>query len=979
MRVSLALVVLFVSIAHAAEYPPSYQWRTIDTPHFSIHFHQGEEDLARRAAAIAEHVHARITPLMDYAPEERTHIILTDHVDVSNGSATPFPNNRIEVYVSAPGGDPSSELSYYDDWLNTVITHEYTHILHLDQAYGVHRGLRKVFGRNPATFPNLFSPLWMTEGIATMIESEATDAGRLKGTFLDMVLRTAAVEGKFLSEPQAAGLSPEWPSGAARYFYGSKFLAWLARTKGMEKVAQYFHDYAGNFIPFRVNASAEAVFGDDMSALWRQWSREQQQIYKDDVAELSRYEPLTAVKALTKLGYETLYPAIDRGGARVAYGHHGPYEWPTLRVFDLAKGRDVATLRVNSLSHLSWNADATQIAFAQLDYVHSTALLSDVYVWDLARDRVRRVTHGARLKDPAFTPDGKSLIAVENRAGRNRLVEVDIVSGGITPLVTPDDLTQFAEPDVSDETIALTEWRNGRVDVVLYDRDGKRRANLTQSFPASVNAAPRIVGNEVVFSSDVTGVSNIYMSDGHVLRRISNVYGGAFFPNATSDGRIIFSNYSARGFDLAMFENTRDYSMQPRKIPTSIIGAQGSQRDEAVTDQAGEGARPSRPYSAWQSARPRWWFPVIGSEVDSKDNVTLDLGAITTGADVLGFHSYSAEVLARTGEKVRNHVDYSLLYSYDRLLPTISALASGFSSDADLTVTRGAEREQYHERTDRILVDATLPWRHVRWQMYGSAGAVRDRVTSDIDLDISDESLANAGIFTGTLQGVRGSLLFNNAREFGYSISPENGVTAQIDYENLASALGSDASMQQLRGDVRSYIAVPFVRAPIGSHVLALRIAAAQNTGEFILQRELKVGGVSGDSLLTTSSAPFPVRGYDDGTLRGTSAALVSLEYRFPIYQIDRGPSVWPIFFNRVLGDVFFDSGSAWYGRDITLPALHRAKSDAFDETISSAGAELAMDMTLGFALQLRYRVGVAYPFDSDEGVRAYLTLGSSF
>ena len=132
------------SLFAANEYPPSFRWRTITTEHFLIHYHQGEEELARRAAMYAEGAHARVTPMIGWRPSERTHIILADHVDASNGSATPFPNNRIDIYVTAPGADPSSPIGDYDSWLNLVITHEYVHILHLDQALGFSRAMRAV-------------------------------------------------------------------------------------------------------------------------------------------------------------------------------------------------------------------------------------------------------------------------------------------------------------------------------------------------------------------------------------------------------------------------------------------------------------------------------------------------------------------------------------------------------------------------------------------------------------------------------------------------------------------------------------------------------------------------------------------------------------------------------------------------------------------------------------------------------------------
>ncbi len=987
-RIASALVLLVLASAlQAASYPPEYRWRTITTENFHIHFHTGEEELAQRAAAIAERVHTRIVPLLDYEPAGRTDIVLSDHIDVSNGSATPFPSNRIEVYVSAPGADPSSPLEYYDNWLNLVITHEYAHILHLDQARGLWGGLRKVFGRVPFAFPNALSPLWITEGFATLVESEATDAGRLKGTFVDMVLRTAAVENRWPSPAQAGGLSPAWPGGSARYFFGSKFLGWVAQREGAGKLAEYFHDYAGNVIPLRVNASARAVFGESMDSLWRDWSNEQRAAYRAEVAAIG---PISERRVLTALGYETKYPSIAPDGKTLAYVHTGATEWPSIRLRDVTSGRDTRRLQVNSDSRLSWNAAGTQIAFSQLEFHRTFSLLSDVYVWDVARGDVRRVTRGARLKDPAFTPEGTAVVAVENRAGRNRLVEVDLASGAVRPIVTPPDFTQFSEPAVSRDgsRIAVAEWRNGRVDIVLYDRTGARIANLTEALPRATNGSPLFSndGSSLLFSSDVTGVSNIYRvpAAGGAAERLTNLYGGAFFPSSTDGTTIYYSDYSSRGFDVAALDATRTFPIAPRTAPRSVMSTTPLISD--LTDESATvGAElESRPYSPLRTVLPRWWFPLFEGGTSEGNGDQFGVGAITSGGDVLGFHSYDVSLLVRGGDNVRQHADYTAIYSYDRWYPTLTAFAAGYSDDpTGVVITRGDERFRYQQRTDRLLAQATLPFRRYRWQASTSFGVLRDRIVSDLPFDVSAATLGRAGIFTGTLQGLRGSVYFNTAREFGYSVSPENGITALASVENLARTFGSDASLQQYRGDLRGYRAIPFGRAATGRHVLAARVAAGRNTGDFVLQRELRVGGTGAGEFAGIDTRNFPVRGYSAGTLRGSDAALVSLEYRFPLYEIDRGPGNWPLFLRRIFGDVFYDTGTAWNRNAITLPAINRPRSSAFEDanTLSSVGAELSLELVAGFAFPVRYRLGAAYLLDGpDEGnTAAYLTFGSSF
>ena len=136
-----------------------YDWRlrfgTIRTTHFDIHAHRGEEALAWRLATIVEDVRATLQPALGL-PRGRVHVILVDQTDLSNGWANPFPYDAIEITAAPPASETS--IGNTDDWLRVAFTHEYTHILHLDRTRGWMEGVRRVFGRAPFAFPNLFLP-----------------------------------------------------------------------------------------------------------------------------------------------------------------------------------------------------------------------------------------------------------------------------------------------------------------------------------------------------------------------------------------------------------------------------------------------------------------------------------------------------------------------------------------------------------------------------------------------------------------------------------------------------------------------------------------------------------------------------------------------------------------------------------------------------------------------------------------------------
>ena len=71
--------------------------------------------------------------------------MLSDESDEANGVASARPYNSVRLLVSAP--DDMSPLADYDDWYDELVTHEYTHVLHLDNAAGVPAILNAIFGK----------------------------------------------------------------------------------------------------------------------------------------------------------------------------------------------------------------------------------------------------------------------------------------------------------------------------------------------------------------------------------------------------------------------------------------------------------------------------------------------------------------------------------------------------------------------------------------------------------------------------------------------------------------------------------------------------------------------------------------------------------------------------------------------------------------------------------------------------------------
>src|SRR5687768_5812931 len=115
--------------ANAQQPDPSASYRTVESAHFRITFTPDLSHLATPAVERAEDAYALLSRQLTQPPKGRIDILLSDNSDVTNGYATPFPSNRIVIWVKPPVAE--TDLSHFRDWLDLVIQHELAHTFHL--------------------------------------------------------------------------------------------------------------------------------------------------------------------------------------------------------------------------------------------------------------------------------------------------------------------------------------------------------------------------------------------------------------------------------------------------------------------------------------------------------------------------------------------------------------------------------------------------------------------------------------------------------------------------------------------------------------------------------------------------------------------------------------------------------------------------------------------------------------------------------
>ncbi|HUJ26211.1 MAG TPA: hypothetical protein VLW85_09345, partial [Myxococcales bacterium] len=288
---------------------PRFVWETLETPHFEVHYHQGMYLYAQKVARAAELSHRRLVPLLDHAPDDRTQIVVQDDTDFANGNASPLLYNLIHAYAAPP--DSRSTLADFDDNVYELISHEYTHILHLDTVLGLPEAVNSVFGKLWIT--NGEQPIWFIEGLAVFAESEVSAAGRERSSEEAMMVRAEVLEGTFPRIDILSNVPLEWPRGFGQYTVGSRFLEYIRDQYGLGALRDLSHDFGARAIPFGMNFSSERVLGESYLKLYDEFANAETE-KAERVREQVRLSGESRIEVLTRLGEWTRTPRFSPDG-----------------------------------------------------------------------------------------------------------------------------------------------------------------------------------------------------------------------------------------------------------------------------------------------------------------------------------------------------------------------------------------------------------------------------------------------------------------------------------------------------------------------------------------------------------------------------------------------------------------------------------------------------------------------------------------
>ncbi len=587
---------------------PELAWRTVETPHFIVHYPASTADWALAMAGRIESVATRVEALVGHTPAGRTTIVVEDPLNVSNGFALPFLGAPLIMMFPTPPS-PHLAIGEHRGWGEMLSVHEFAHVAHLTRPSRnpMQRFLMRLspVGVGPLAIE---APRWVTEGYATYIEGQLTGSGRPHGAWRAAVLREWALEGK-LPTYQQLDASHGFLAGSMAYLVGSAYLQWLVDRAGPESLddlwrrmsarqKRTFRDaFAGVFA-----GEPDDLYGDFTVALTAGALRVRQEIRSEGAAEgelvqalqgqtggpaLSPNDSLLAV-VLSPLEKPTRVvvwrtaadsgAAARRDSARARLLRLDPEDVPAVAWRPPPK-QPVAVLEpVAGHGHFAprFMPDGRHVLVTRFAALGDGAVRSDLFEWDIRSGAVRRITHGAAIRSADPAPDGSWAAADRCVNGTCDLVRVDLHAGRVTNLVRGSPFVNFYAPRVAADgrTIAVAVQRDGRWRVALVDAvSGAVRLVDPDDGANRYDATFTGRGDSLLLVSELGGIPNLELLDPHTrsTRPLSRVVSAAFSPEPDSaSGDVYFLHLHSKGLDV-------------RRLPMdSTVGARGIPLDTGL-------------------------------------------------------------------------------------------------------------------------------------------------------------------------------------------------------------------------------------------------------------------------------------------------------------------------------------------------------------------------------------------------------------
>lgn len=575
------------------------QYRTFDfqilkTDHFDLYYYPEEQEAAGLAARMAERWFARLARFFGHELRGRQAVILysvpahfqqTNAIEGLIGEGTGGVTEALRRRIVLPMSGSLADTDH-------VLGHELVHAFQFDLTGADPRD------RGEAAPGILAFPLWFVEGMAEYLSLGPVDAQTA------MWMRDAAIREKL---PTIRELdNPKY----FPYRWGHAFWAYVGAKYGDRAVASLIRSAANPRFDLTGLARQLGTDPDTLTKDWHRAIREAAQTVASAQSSLAS-EPRPVIGKGTGSGRYNIGPRLSPDGTRIAFFSERDKFSVELFLADAQSGRIERKLlksatdpHFDSLEFLNsagaWSPDGGTLAI--------TAVRAGRPVLALINATSGRILKEVALPglddalNPAFAPDGRSIVLSGNRGGLLDLYVLSLASGKLDRL-TEDPFADLEPTFTPDGASVVFVTERYTTDLVLLQPGGLRLARLDLAtravtpipgFLRGKHLSPQVSadGRFVTFIADPDGVSNLYrmsIEGGPIAQVTSFATGVAGITTsspalsaAPAAGRLAFSVFEDDGQVIYVLDEAHIVSLVPPDA--SGAGARLAGRASAAGD-----------------------------------------------------------------------------------------------------------------------------------------------------------------------------------------------------------------------------------------------------------------------------------------------------------------------------------------------------------------------------------------------------------
>ena len=930
----ILFVLLCIPQAAWAIDDPDTEWEELESEHFIIHYPAQRADFAKRALSIAEEAHTQLIPNLKWIPDGKTHLSVTDNLDEANGWARPVPSNEIRLYAYPP--IITEELGLYDDWMRQLIYHEYTHILHTDNSHGLHPVLNIIFGkfaRNNAT-----APPWYTEGMAVYYETLMSNRGRLRNSLYRTMLRNAALSNRI---PELGELSTglnNWPGYSSHYLFGAFFIQYIANQYGRDSLTRWNHEYGDDWIPYALNRAALRIWGKTWDELYESWRNEV--ISRAQAEYESQKDTITPHESILSPWRHT-NPQIH--GNLLTYSKNDGYHPKTITVRDLTTLQETDLVRCWGQCSHQWNEDRTILYFMHSPTRDGYQQFETLYTYDSVSKKITHLDIPGRIR--SFSVDRDAIYWVEQIHESNRIGKKVLNSSQIEYIYTGVPFEQIESLSVKDDQIiaSVFDVEQQQFDICILNQEN-RWQKLTDD--SAVEMSPFWMHDgSIGYISDKSGDLNLWKTtvSGQIHECLTQLLDGILHPSESDNGDIYYTQYTAQGTTIARISSS---DIQPVSVTPAPVSKSVSYAPLKTVS-----LYPPSPYRPWRWLWPLTWSPRYSwSETDK-----TAVGISVTGSDYLDHHIYTFYFDYITG---KDAVNFDLSYTWAALIWDL-----GFSAGILQNTARYRDDLKYRNFDyQKVYGDiiAKRIWNGRLWSQSITLGYHLEFSESHDPLSWSKRNPAARPVSLPALGWTNAFVVrwgWSNATQTEKAFVTNNGYSINAAMRFEAPWLGADQYTGILSMSASGAWTMPY----LASHIFSLSLSGGATWSENPDRQPFTLASSQGFRIDSVNSQ---LHAYPAGLLFGRHYMYGHAQYTASLLEMEIGHSTLPVGLDELGVGAFGDWGYAW--------------TEDFEITHSkfAIGANLYLDLTLGYRLPVRLTLGYAWGGAPGGGHEIYLLWG---